>query len=641
MEDRKAFFRILSLAVIFILSFSLAGEAKVKLPVLVSDGMVLQREQPIKVWGWADAGEAIEVKFLKKKYQTVADANGNWMVELKPAKAGGPYTMNINDVELKDILIGDVFLFSGQSNMETTIERVMDMFADDIRSYENPNIRHIKLQHDYNFKPQRDVKPAAWRPVTQEYVMPMTAVPYFFARFLYEEKKIPIGLVNTAVGGSPIEAWVNEDYLTGFPQYLIDKKICEADGYVEAVQKLQNMRGRLYNEALNANDAGLKENWKNPVLDDSNWTITDMFANWASDGYSNVNGSHWLRKNIDLPKRLAGQKAVLRLGCIIDADSVFVNGVFVGNTTYQYPPRIYTLPANLLKEGKNNITIRLFCSGGRARFVEDKPYKIVFDQEEISLLGNWKHRVGCRMFGLPGGVGFSGKAAVLYNALIAPLQNMTFKGAFWYQGESNAGRSYEYYDMFTALASSWRDLFDRQDLPFIILQLPNHMQQRNEPSDGGWAQLREVQKQLAQDIPHAAMTVNIDLGEWNDIHPLNKKDVGYRMMLQAEKLMYGNNKVIADGPVYESYEITGNKVILTFKEGTNDFKPVDELKGFAIAGKDGRYQWAKARIENGKVVVWNDRIAHPDKVRYAWADNPGEVNLYNQSGLPAAPFQTK
>lgn len=635
-------FRLFGLWVLFTLCFALSGEAKVKLPVLVSDGMVLQRDEPIKIWGWADPNEKIEVNFLKKSYSTFADEQGNWLIELKSAKAGGPYSMDINDIGLKDILIGDVFLCAGQSNMETTLQRVMDLYADEICSYENTYIRHIKLPHDYNFQgAQEDVKPTAWRPVTQEYMMPITAVPYFFARFLYEDKKISVGLVNTAVGGSPAEAWVSEEYLKDFPHYLRDLEICKTDGYIEATQKLQNMRNQLYQGKLNEEDIGLIENWKNPLLDDSDWNTTDLFGDWGSDGVNPINGSHWFRKEIEIPAHLAGKEAILRLGCIVDADSVFVNGVFVGNTTYQYPPRIYRIPENWLKAGKNTIIIRLFSNNGRPHFVKDKPYKIVIDEEEISLLGEWKHRVGCQMLPLPGGVNFQNKASVLYNAMIAPLKNTTFKGVLWYQGESNTSRYNEYYGMMEALINNWRNLFDKPELPFIIAQLPNFMKVRDYPTDSDWARLRDVQLKLSQTIPNVGLTVNIDLGEWNDIHPLNKKDVGYRLFLQVEKLIYGNKKIIADGPVYESYTIEGNKIILSFKEGTNDFVPVKELKGFAIAGEEGQYHWAKAEIEKGKVLVWNDAIPNPVRVRYAWADNPGEVNLRNKSGLPASPFQTK
>lgn len=620
----------------------LESEGKVRLPALVSDGMVLQRDQPIKIWGWADAGESVVVSFLKNKYTIVADKDGRWLIELDPVKAGGPYSMKINDIELQDILVGDVWLCAGQSNMETTIERVMDLYADEVLSYENTNIRYVKIKQDYTFRgPKEDTETVSWQPVTQKYIQQMAAVPYFFAKFLYEKTSVPIGLVNTAVGGSAAEAWVSEAYLMGFPHYLNDLEICKAEGYIEATESLQNQRYFLYNKILNKTDKGLQENWKSPAFDDSNWSETDLFGNWGSDGVNSINGSHWLRKNINIPARLAGQKAIIRLGCIVNSDSVFVNGVFVGTTSYKYPPRIYKIPVDLLKEGDNNITIRLFNSGGHPQFVEDKPYEIIFDDEKISLLGTWKHHVGTQMFPLPGGVGFSNKATVLYNGMIAPLSNMTFCGVLWYQGESNTGRYNEYYGIVEALITNWRELFNKPNLPFLIAQLPNFMPERNVPTDGGWAHLRDIQLKLSQHIPNVGLAVNIDIGEWNDIHPLNKKDVGYRLMLQAQKLVYANKNIVADGPVYESKEIKGNLIVLSFREGTNDFESVDVLKGFAIAGEDGKYQWAKAKFENGKVLVWNDNIREPKNVRYAWADNPGDVNLRNKSNLLASPFTTE
>lgn len=613
--------------------------AKVKLPVILSDGMVVQRDAPVRIWGWADAGETVEVRFLKKSYSTVADSRGDWSVTLAPSKAGGPHTLTVNDIRLRDVLVGDVWLCAGQSNMETTVYRVMDLLAEDILSYENTNIRHVKIQHDYSFHgPKDDVKPTAWKPVTQEYVMDATAVPYYFARYIYEATGIPIGLVNTAVGGSPAQAWVSEQYLTDFPYYITDKKICEAEGYIEAAQALQNALNRRHRQLLNDGDAGLKENWKDPAYGDSHWQTAQLFADWGSDDRGPINGSHWLRKDIEVPGHLAGKQAVLRLGCIVDSDSVFVNGVFAGTTGYQYPPRIYTIPEGLLKEGGNNITIRLFSDNGKPHFVEDKPYKLVFGQEEISLAGEWKHRVGCRMLPLPAGAGFQNKASVLYDAMITPLRNITFKGVLWYQGESNTGRPSEYYGLVTNLINNWRDLFGNPGLPFVIAQLPNFMRPRGYPSESGWAEVRDAQSRISRTLPNVGLSVNIDLGEWNDIHPLNKKDVGRRMALQAQRLVYGNRRITADGPVYESHRTEGNRMIISFREGTNELHPVAELKGFAVAGADGKYKWANARVENNRVMVWNDEIPNPVKLRYAWADNPEGANLVNTAGLPASPF---
>lgn len=631
----------LCLVGIFILCFSPCSEAKLKLPVLVSDGMVLQRDQPIKIWGWADAGENIALKFLQKTYKTTADKDGNWSIQIPPQKAGGPYSMLINEIELENILIGDVWLCSGQSNMETPISRVMDLFADEIRSYSNPMIRHIKIPLSYNFHaPQKDIKQAEWKALTQENILSFTAVPYFFAKYLYEELEIPIGLINSSVGGSPAEAWISEEYLKEFPHYINDKKICESDNYIEETQKLQNARNYLWNKILNENDKGLLEKWIDPNLNDNDWKTVDMFSNWGSDDVKPINGSFWFRKNIDIPSHLAGNKAVLRLGCIVDADSVFVNGKFVGTTSYQYPPRIYQIPENLLKEGENNITIRLISNGGFPRFVKDKPYKIVFDKEEIDLGNSWKYKIGNRMLPMPAGVTFHYKAAGLYNSMIAPLQNQALKGVLWYQGESNTDRYNEYYHLLSTLINNWRELWDRPDLAFLIAQLPNFMPSYHYPTESQWAELRNAQLKISRNIPNTALGVNIDLGEWNDIHPLNKKDLGYRLALQAQKLVYGKN-IIADGPVYESFEIVGNSILLSFRKGTNDFLPVGELKGFAIAGSDGHYHWAKAKIENGKILVWSDKVQNPVKVRYAWANNPDGANLKNKSGIPASPFETE
>jgi sialate O-acetylesterase len=628
--------------VFFIFSFAFSGEAKVKLPVLVSDGMVLQRETPIVLWGWADANEQIEIVFKNKTYTTQAGEKGDWKITLPAQKAGGPYSMQINDIELQDILIGDVWLCSGQSNMETPLPRVMELYADEILTYSNTQIRHIKIPLSYNFHaPQQDIESAEWKAITTENISLLTAVPYFFAKFLYEEINVPIGLINSSVGGSPAEAWISEEYLKDFPHYLNDRQICESDSYVAETQKLQQLRNSLWSKTLNEGDKGLKEKWTGPALDDSDWETVNMFAGWGSDGVNPVNGSFWFRKNIELPAHLATKKATLRLGCIVDADSVFVNGVFVGATSYQYPPRIYQIPENLLKEGRNNITIRLISQGGFPHFVSGKPYKIIFDNEEINLEGDWKYKLGNRMLAMPGGITFHNKPAVLYNSMIAPLKNLALKGVLWYQGESNANRHNEYYALLSNLITNWRALWASSGLPFIIVQLPNYMPSYDYPTESWWADLRDVQLKLSQNIPYTGLSVNIDIGEWNDIHPLNKKDVGYRLMLQAQKLAYGNTAIVADGPVYESKVIDGDKIILSFREGTDDFMPVAELKGFAIAGEDSKYHWAEATIENRKVIVRSDKVSNPVKVRYAWADNPAGANLKNKSGLPASPFETK
>lgn len=632
-----------SLILVLLLSYIFLCEAKVKLPVLVSDGMVLQRDRDITIWGYADAGETVNVRFLGKSYTVVADNEGNWMVLFPSVKAGGPYMMTINELEIKDILIGDVWLCSGQSNMELPINRVMDMFREEVESYANPMIRHIKVPLAYNFHhPQEDINPASWSNLTPENALSFSAVAYFFAKDLFKRREIPLGLINTGVGGSPVEAWISEEGLKHFPVYLNERDIYRSNEHVSKVKALDRERRNEWNGVLSQQDAGLngKQKWFSSDYDDSAWDEVDLFdKTWGSDGLNPVNGSHWLRKQFNVPDYLTGKSAVLRLGCVVDADSVFINGTFVGTTSYQYPPRIYTIPENILKEGMNNITIRLISYSGYPGFVEDKPYKIAFDEEELSLEGKWRYSLGTRMPVLPGETFFQYKPTGLHNAMTAPLRHLNIKGVLWYQGESNVGRYNEYYMLMESLIGDWRSLWEQPELPFLIVQLANFMQDPPRPAESHWAELRNVQLELSKRIPCTGLTVTIDIGEWNDIHPLNKKDVGKRLSLQAQRIAYGDQNVIADGPIYRSMTVEDNKLILSFEEGTNDLMPMDEVKGFAVAGADGKYEWANAVMDGDKVVVWSEHITRPVKVRYAWGNNPENTNLKNKSGLPASPFE--
>jgi sialate O-acetylesterase len=593
----------------------------------------------------ADAGEQVEIVFLKKKYNTTTGQDGKWQISLPPQKAGGPYTMKINDLELNDILVGDVWLCSGQSNMELPVRRVLDLYADEVKDYSNPMIRYVKTPTSSNYHhPQPDIPSVSWATLTPDNALSYAAICYFFAKELQETLHVPIGIINSSVGGSPIESWISEDGLQSFPHYLHDRDLHQSDEYVRKAGQLDHERRALWNQILYKEDKGLHENpeWYDPAYNDSNWAKTDLNnKSWNHDGSMPVNGTFWFRKDIDLPAHQTDKEAVLRLGCIVDADSVFVNGILVGTTPYQYPPRIYTIPAGILKQGKNNITVRLFSYSGKAEFVDEKPYKLIIGDEEIDLRKDWKYRLGVRMPAYQGVPTTQQKPTGFYNGMIAPLKNYAICGAIWYQGESNTGRYHEYGDLLISLINDWRTLWQQPGLPFLIVQLPNFLKTSPEPSDGDWAHMREAQLKATQTIPNTALAVAIDAGEWNDIHPLNKKDIGHRLSLQAQKIVYGNQKIIAEGPVYNSMEIKGNQIILSFEDGTNDLLPVDELKGFAIAGKDNHFKWAKASIEGQKVIVWNDQVSEPVKVRYAWADNPGEVNLKNKTGLPASPFQTK
>lgn len=518
--------------VFFILCFTLRCEAKVKLPALVSDGMVLQHGRPVNVWGTAHPGEVVTVSFLNKKLQTVADPQGNWQVTLPAMKPGGPYVMIINELQLKDILVGDVWLCSGQSNMELPVSRVLDLFRAEAEADSNPMIRHIKVPLAYNFHaPQKEISGTAWRELTPQHAMLFSALAYFFAKEWVAKTNIPVGLINSSVGGSPVEAWISEEGLKEFPQYLNDKQMYESDAYVAEVQRLDALRQSLWNIALYRGDAGLHESqpWYATDYKDTGWQTTHLLAtDWASDGLNPRNGSHWFRREFEVPASLAAQEAVLRMGCMVDADSVYVNGVFVGSVSYQYPPRIYPIPANLLRAGKNQITVRLISYGGTPRFVPDKPYKLVFGKEEFPLQGEWKYKQGCAMPSLPGQTFFQYKPEGLYNAMIAPLLAYTTAGVIWYQGESNVARHNEYASLLTALITDWRTQMQRPDLPFYLIELAGFLA----PQDSGqpaWAALRKAQAAVADKDERVTLIPNSDLGEWNDIHPLDKKTLGKRV----------------------------------------------------------------------------------------------------------------
>lgn len=507
--------------------------AKVKLPALISDGMVLQREQPIKVWGTADAEEVVQLKFLKKSYQTTADETGKWSISLPPLKAGGPHSMQINDIELKDILIGDVWLCSGQSNMELPINRVTDLFVKEVTSYENSMIRHIRIPNTYNFHaPQEEIPQTNWKKLTPDNAMSFSALGYFFAKSLYERTGVAIGLINSSWGGTPVEAWISEEGLKEFPKYIHEKWLYEDDNYLAQIKQLEGTNFHRWNNALYKGDMGLHETtpWYSTNYEDSQWKKVDLFStHWGNNGLNPINGSHWFRKQVEIPSAWEGKEATIRLGCIVDADSVYVNGAFVGTISYQYPPRIYQIPAGVLKAGTNNITIRLISNNGYPHFVKEKPYKIICGEEEVSLEGEWKYHLGAPMPPAPSMMFFCYKPVCLYNAMIAPLQHFGIRGVLWYQGESNVDRRNEYAALLTAMIADWRKTFANPNLPFYIVELADFLAHDNLQGRAAWAEFREVQKQVANANTHTTLIQNSDLGEWNDIHPLDKKTLGIRI----------------------------------------------------------------------------------------------------------------
>lgn len=508
------------------------AEAKVTLPAIFGDGMVLQREVPVKVWGWADCGETVEVRWKGENYSVAASTDGRWAIELPSSRHGGPYTMTINGITLTDILVGDVFLCSGQSNMELPVRRVTDMFADEIDSYENRSIRHFTVPKTFDFnEPKEDMPEASWKECTYGNVMEWSALAYFFAKDLHMRTGVPVGIVNASWGGTPVEAWTSEDALSAsYPEYINEKRLYEDDGYRKRIKDLEGEDFYRWNTTMDKADPGLKECWYSAEFDDSGWKEVDMFSeDWGNDGLNPVGGSHWLRKTIEIPEKFAGKEAVIRMGCIVDADSVYVNGHFVGNTTYQYPPRIYKIPAGVLREGANNVTVRLISNGGQPHFVPEKPYKIICGGHEFSLEGKWRYHLGSPMPEAPSMMFFCYKPVCLYNAMIYPLKGLKFRGILWYQGESNVDSRNRYADLLTTMIKDWRRTFNDSDLPFYIVELADFLHKDDIAGRKAWAEMRKQQAEAAKRNHNARLIRNSDLGEWNDIHPLDKKTLGRRL----------------------------------------------------------------------------------------------------------------
>jgi len=621
--------------------------SQIRLPRLISDGIVLQRDAKVNIWGWASAGEKISLTFKDKSYAAQADTNGKWMITLPAQPAGGPFEMTLkgqNEITLHNILIGDVWICSGQSNMEQVFSRLKDKYPQVIANSTNTNIRQFIVPNRYAFDgPQSDISSGTWESASPETMVRFTAVGYFFAKDLFDKYNVPIGLIRSAAGGTPAEAWISEEAVKEFPQHYAVAKKFQNKNYPDSIQKAEAAMSKEWFTNIRKNDKGSNETtkWYDPQYDASAWPVMKVPGYWADQGLPGVNGVMWFRKEVNLSASFAEKPIRLQLGNVVDSDSVYVNGVFSGTTGYQYPPRKYDLPAGVFKEGKNVIVVRVINSIGKGGFYVGKPYLLKSGNDTINLAGEWQYQLGVKSEPLQPATFFNYKPTGLYNAMIAPLLNVNMKGVLWYQGESNTARAAEYKKLLPALIADWRKNWRIGDFPFLIVQLANYLPTQEQPGESDWAELREAQLQTLK-VPNTALTVAIDIGEWNDIHPLNKEDVGKRLALAAQKIAYHDKQVVDSGPLYKSMKIKGNKIILTFEGKGSGLiaKGGGDLRYFSIAGSNKKFQWAKAKIEGNKVIVWSEAITAPVAVRYAWADNPEGANLYNKEGLPASPFRT-
>jgi sialate O-acetylesterase len=631
-------------------------QANVKLPVLVSDGMVLQRDTKIIIWGWASPGENVQVKLDKRIFRTVTDSEGSWKVSLPPMKAGGPHIMEVkgnNTIVINDILFGDVWFCSGQSNMVINMERVKEKYPGDIASANFPEIRNFFIPTASDvLNVHIDLPGGKWISASPENVLSFGAAAFFFARSIYQEYKVPIGIINSSVGGTPIEAWTSEEGLKEFPNLKLRIEKLKDTAYLNPILRAAKRRSEA-NKGPMVNSRSMDKGingiipWYSTTYVPQGWHKYWLPGYWEDQGIKGLHGVVWFRKEITVPASMTDRPAKLFLGRIVDADNVYVNGVLSGSITYQYPPRRYDLPSGLLKPGKNIIMVRVTNNSGKGGFVPDKPYWLVAGNDSIDLRGEWQYRVGqvFRPASFEPGtasqtVSMQNEPSGLYNTMVAPLINYRIKGILWYQGETNTGHPKEYQQLLPALINDWRNKWQQGTLPFLFVQLPNFMEVQYLPSESQWAELRFSQLQSLA-VANTAMAVTIDIGEWNDIHPLEKKVVGERLALAARKLAYGNDKIDYSGPIYKSSVKEADSIKVEFNHiGSGlTIKGGGDLYYFAIAGSDRKFVWAEARIKNNHVIVWSDEINDPVYVRYAWADNPEGANLYNIEGLPASPFE--
>lgn len=654
--------KLISLLCFFLCAIICQSFAEVKLPRLVSKGMVLQRDAPIKIWGWADENEKISIRFLDKTYETSANENGDWKVVIPEQKAGGPHTMKIqgkNTINLENILIGEVWVCSGQSNMELPISRVAVNYPGLIDNSNNSLIRHFAVNTTYTFKEKaKDFLTGEWLESNPHNVKSFSAVGYFFAKSLFDKYQVPIGLIRIAVGGSPAEAWLSEEALVNYPKYYNLLQKFKDDKVIDSIKTSDAASISNWNRNVEINDLGLKSDtkWFNPDYDSKDWKSTTIPGYWDKNlfllnqaeqhmnvtGTGNVNGVVWFKKEVDVPASLLKKEATVILGAIVDRDEVYLNGKLIGSTGYQYPPRRYKVPADLLKAGKNTLVVRVVSNTGRGGFVPDKFYGLILGNDTIRLNGDWQYQLGYQSKPMPGGqTTFHYQPASLFNAMVAPLLNYHFKGVIWYQGESNTSDPQEYEHLFKDVILDWRKYLNNKDFPFLYVQLANFMDSSESPQESNWAEVREVQRRTLS-IPNTGMAVAIDVGEWNDIHPLNKKDVGDRLVLNAQKIAYNDKNVVYSGPIYQSMKIKKDKIILKFGLLGSKFLVKDgpQLKQFSIAGANKQFVWANATIKGNKIIVSSSEIKNPKTVRYAWAHNPVGANLYNKEGLPSSPFTT-
>ncbi|MDR2596335.1 MAG: hypothetical protein LBC76_03330 [Treponema sp.] len=613
---------------------------------MLSNGMIIQRDVSFPVW----SRKKVSVTFLGKNYYA-QNKDGKWLVLLNPVQAGGPFSMSIAGEEgcvtINDIYAGDVWLCAGQSNMELQMERLRDDYYEEWQLETYPFIRQFKVPQESDFSGPRDeFTYGIWTSASAQTLHEFSGTAWFFAKKMYEKCHVPIGLVNTAWGGTPIESWMSEEALVNYPEKIAMGKQYSNAAFREAVCKKSEETVNAWHDELNSSDTGLVQGWQNTKNNHwSNAQTVSLPGDFYEAELKDFCGSVWLYREFEAGEEFAKNETKLWLGTIVDSDSVYVNGVEVGNTGYRYPPRKYTVPAGLLRKGKNSIVIRVICNNGDGGITKDKPFRIFSNFGSIELAGNWQYRIGVAARRCPEPFFIQRQPMGNYNAMIAPVLRYPLKGVIWYQGESNDSAPHEYSALFLLMINDWRKKNGNEELPFLFVQLPIFGELSDNDEMSSWAILREAQKE-AMSLPSAGMAAALDLGEWNDLHPLNKKDIGERLFTAAEKALFKTQNT-SPGPVLRSHEKRQEKLFLYFdncgggltsrcneaNSGVKDAPHISVMDNSQLIR-------LPAKIEGiDTVSIDISSLKNPQKVLYAWANNPKDRQLFNSEGFPALPFR--
>jgi sialate O-acetylesterase len=630
----------------FCLLLDLAGFTQLRMPGIFGHHMVVQRNQAVPVWGWSLPGDRVTVLFNGQSKKTTADKQGSWRIVLDPQAEGGPFDMIVQgkgNILFHDVYVGEVWVCSGQSNMEFALSDVHDAGAE-IHSAVFPEIRQIKIPHDIGIEPKNDILPAKWEICSPETAGNFTAVGYFFAREIAKRLHVAVGLVNSSWGGTMSETWTSRGAFENSPEF---KSTIEAIPEKDFQHTLEVRRQRLEQQIRllqkNITDSIPENDWKNPDYNSQVWPKISVAVTWESQplGLTDLDGIVWFRKEVVLDSVAAQGPITISLGTIDDNDITYVNATRVGSTKSWNQNRVYVVPTGVFRPGKNLISVRVEDTGGGGGFYGDSTaVHLITSKGNIPLGGPWNFRVA-KIFNY-GGIDPNDFPCLLYNAMIHPLIPFAIRGVLWYQGEANADRAYQYRMAFPLMITDWRQHWGEGDFPFYFVQLASFNAANGNSAKGStWAELREAQAYTLT-LPATGMAVTTDIGESMDIHPKNKKDVGLRLAALALNNLYGQTMEYS-GPMYQSMKIQGNKINLSFTHTGTGLMIRDKygyIRGFEIAGSDRHFQYAKAFIQDNWVTVYADQVTQPVAVRYNWADDAGEGNLYNQEGFPAAPFRT-